>query len=887
MSDQRDNGIRFKGTFRPYQKTVLDHADQYLADGKISIVAAPGSGKTTLGLELILRLNKPALILSPTVTIREQWGNRFETGFLPDDRELSDYYSSDIHHVKRLTSITYQALHAAYTEKSDIDLFAMIRNGGIGTLCLDEAHHLRREWQKALDAVLKEFPSLTVISLTATPPYESTAAEWEKYCNVSGVIDEEITVPELVACKNLCPHQDYIYFNYPTKEEQNIIEQYRMKAAAVAAEIMESGLIVKAVEHALNGADPAAESEALDRILQHAGKLSRVMVLYKKCGGRISRAWTKMLAPGGMLPPDGVDTRETALEYLAEDKELFSEEISDEIETRLKHAGIIEQGRVSLRTNKKINTMLLSSQGKLNSIAEIVREEGTQLKQDLRMLILTDYIRKEMLSLIGSEVPLSSMGTVPVFEMIRRNSGDVIEREGLHPGLLSGPLVLIDAQCKEQIKALAVEMNIDCSIKDLPGAPYCDVSFAGQDTRASVALMTEAFRRGMIHILVGTKALLGEGWDAPWINSLILASFVGSYMLSNQMRGRAIRIDEAHPEKTANIWHLVTVVPPSMTKEKTLLNLMDYKNNPIDDTNHIESDDFKTLSRRFEAFMGPAYSEDKIENGMNRIDILKPPYDEKGYERINAQMLLLAADRDGMRMRWERTLEKGAGKDAVPEIKVASLLPEDAMPKGVQIENLFATFALIVAECVLTRMIYASRSLPMIFVALALLPVTFYFLKRILRFLNPERTMRAMAVCLLNSLRETGDIRSASAQITSTSDVIGESIECALTHATMHEKSLFAKAFSEMMSSIEEPRYVLVRKRWFGIKGYADSYACPSILATHRDKAEILKQHFSAMIHPVDAIYTRNAADRPVLFRCRRWSKRNLHIVSVTNKKKV
>ena len=30
-------------------------------------------------------------------------------------------------------------------------------------------------------------------------------------------------------------------------------------------------------------------------------------------------------------------------------------------------------------------------------------------------------------------------------------------------------------------------------------------------------------------------------------------------MLSNQMRGRAIRIWSGHPEKTSNIWHLVAV----------------------------------------------------------------------------------------------------------------------------------------------------------------------------------------------------------------------------------------------------------------------------------------------------------------------------------------
>ena len=51
-----ENILQFKGTWRVYQARVLDRAEHYVRDGKIHIVAAPGSGKTTLGIELIRRL---------------------------------------------------------------------------------------------------------------------------------------------------------------------------------------------------------------------------------------------------------------------------------------------------------------------------------------------------------------------------------------------------------------------------------------------------------------------------------------------------------------------------------------------------------------------------------------------------------------------------------------------------------------------------------------------------------------------------------------------------------------------------------------------------------------------------------------------------------------
>ena len=80
-------GVKFLGEFRTYQQRVLDSSDKYLKNNKIHIVAAPGSGKTILGLELIKRLNSPCIVLSPTNTIRYQWGDRFESMYLPKGKE--------------------------------------------------------------------------------------------------------------------------------------------------------------------------------------------------------------------------------------------------------------------------------------------------------------------------------------------------------------------------------------------------------------------------------------------------------------------------------------------------------------------------------------------------------------------------------------------------------------------------------------------------------------------------------------------------------------------------------------------------------------------------------------------------------------------------------
>jgi len=89
-------GIIFKYPWRSYQERVLSESQEHLVDNRLHIVAAPGSGKTVLGLEVIRRLNKPTLILVPTLTLRDQWIDRFVTLFLPEGSECPDWISTDI-----------------------------------------------------------------------------------------------------------------------------------------------------------------------------------------------------------------------------------------------------------------------------------------------------------------------------------------------------------------------------------------------------------------------------------------------------------------------------------------------------------------------------------------------------------------------------------------------------------------------------------------------------------------------------------------------------------------------------------------------------------------------------------------------------------------------
>lgn len=83
-----------------------------MRDEKLHVVAAPGAGKTTLGIEVISRIGRPTLILAPTNTIKNQWRDRICSAFL-DEKDYG-IVSTDIREPKYITVVTYQALLAAF-----------------------------------------------------------------------------------------------------------------------------------------------------------------------------------------------------------------------------------------------------------------------------------------------------------------------------------------------------------------------------------------------------------------------------------------------------------------------------------------------------------------------------------------------------------------------------------------------------------------------------------------------------------------------------------------------------------------------------------------------------------------------------------------------------
>lgn len=868
-------GVQFHGTFRSYQQRVLDNAESYLADGKINIVAAPGSGKTVLGLELIRRLGQSCLILSPTTAIREQWGQRFKEQFVQDETRFEELFSTDLHKVRLVNSITYQALYSAMekmivteeseTDCSDIDMLKTLKKYKIKTICLDEAHHLKNEWQKALEKFVGILDSdVKLIALTATPPYDSDTTEWKRYYDLCGEIDEEIFVPELVAQNTLCPHQDYIYFNYPTQEEIKAFEEHQKRAEAA----MEK---VGALEYVRALATQLQVKEAYDKVFEAPREYIALLILLQQYGVAVDRKIIKALTGKKELPKLERKYAETALQFLISDGfTLLTEEQKEEIIRILKEYQVYSKKKVSLVLNEALRRDLISSVGKLKSIEKIAQSEYESMGSNLRMLVLTDYIKRENIKNIATDTEFSSVNIVSIFETIRRANDTV------NIGVLSGTLVILP----ESLDLSAVKHKKE----SIPGTRYCIVDIAGSN-HTSVDFVGELFKKGEIQILVGTKSLLGEGWDAPCINSLILASFVGSFVLSNQMRGRAIRIDKDNPDKSANIWHLVTVEPLQLVAEtaEERLEARISKNNQI-----LQSWDFEVLKRRFDSFMGPNYETGEIESGIGRITLIEPPYHAKGIERINKKMLELSRQRVVMKDQWQKELRDRNFSVVVEswekkEKKVPAFLHINWIWYGLFVTFVPAAYASVgrgLSSIMSNRSAFdspmdmAKMVIEWVLLGLIVCMLLWKIISKAILHLTPNRSFTTLGKAVCDTLRECGIISAATNVYVERGYLGKEEIAffLQLRNASLHDQNIFNTAITELLSPIENPRYILIKKTTTGKHQLLYSFACPTVIGRKKEYVEILAKNLKKSMGNMDVVYVHSEEGRRLILECRQKS---------------
>ena len=745
------------------------------------------------------------------------------------------------------------------------DLLASLRAQKVATLCLDECHHLRNEWWKSLEAFRKQYEQLQVISLTATPPYDSEPELWERYIRMCGEIDQEITVPELVKEDTLCPHQDFVYMCSLTAEESERLKQFEETKWDYIHHLIVDPYFQTFVE----GSKVLKGEISSDLLLEDPKYLSAMLIYMHSQGLTIPPSLQNLLGTQKLpaLTSYWLETLLQSILYQTPDWYEDPDGYRKKLEADLKARGLVEKRQVYLVKSKASDQLLTQSLGKLSAIVDIFLTEYESLGQELRQLVLADYIRKDFATYLGdNQATISQLGVLPYFESIRRKAQE--QEIPVSLAVLSGSIVILPTDVAAELKELLPQVPLSfSSIGHLDQKDYVQVGFPNS-AKGIVATVTELFQRGRIQVLVGTKSLLGEGWDAPCVNSLILGSFVGSFMLSNQMRGRAIRIWPGHPEKTSNIWHLVAV------QAQALITL------PGEEPRPESNQDLQTLSRRMEHFLGLAYNQESIETGLDRLDFPKPPFRKKQISEYNERVKSLSKDRAGLRKKWQDALVVADQFEIVTEVaaqqqKIPIMLQFDALK--------WVRMSLLLLAVDLLFLLFRLRLIRVWWLTAACLLFLAFATSRYLLYKSPYRRMQFLGEQIRKSLLDSGHLIDDQSRVQVEEDKENYMVFAYLKGGSMRDKELFAQTVGEFFAPVDNQRYLLKAEKVR--QGQSPYYAVPSLFDKRKEEAQKFLDFLTPTIGRYHLIYTRTEVRRKTLLEARIQALSNKNDRILTKKK--
>jgi len=656
--------MRFQYPFWRYQQMILEVVARQSGEriattrpgepqGRFHIVAPPGSGKTIVGLELVHRFGRPAIIFAPTTTIQVQWRDKLSM-FVDGDGAsgwIDDHSSLDPRHLADINLLTYQVLstpgeNLAFIERIAVerwvdDLVAsdqavsetearervagiqadnpqafrrevakryrrvkreLLQRGeidgrrllhpnardlidrivalGVGTVILDECHHLLDYWAFILRTLIAELkkaaasdPELVVrvVGLTATLPDTTDRTAYENYTGLLGDVDFEVPTPAVVKEGNLAPYRDLVYFCEPSRREhvylRTIQQQFELALTKVTGTRAFQDWVWRTVILRPSAGSRSGEetSESFERFFDREPALCVAGVKW-------------LLTEERELPEDVVVVEEMTSPLRVDDWLLLMErfglgelkasstradhELYEELRSVLLAFGVTLTERGARHQRSPGELVLTLSESKDRAVAEILRAESKAMGPRLRAVVLTDYERMSARSRHLKDVLDPDAGSA--VRVFRHLIGDAATN-ALDPVLVTGSVVLVDADNRAALEAgirgwveaegatftWSWSQTGDVRVLELTGRG------AGWGSRAYVALVTHLFELGVTRCLAGTRALFGEGWDALSLNTLVNLTSVTTSTGVRQIRGRSLRLDPAWPEKVAHNWDVV------------------------------------------------------------------------------------------------------------------------------------------------------------------------------------------------------------------------------------------------------------------------------------------------------------------------------------------
>ncbi|WP_099184237.1 DEAD/DEAH box helicase family protein [Mycobacterium kansasii] len=846
MEPGRDLHSRaFAGEWRRYQQQALDAFDADVArgDNRSYLVLPPGAGKTMIGLEAARRVGRRTLVLVPNTAVQAQWAAAWDTRFSPPDPSAPGC-GTDRALTAAMNVLTYQSLAVIDGETDATVRRAILRtrdrqallgllhpNGralieraaslGPWTLVLDECHHLLATWGALVGALLSVLgPRTALIGLTATPAPALT--EWQRalHDELFGTADFVVPTPALVKEGDLAPYQELVYLTGPTPEEQAWMATERARFA---------DLMLALVDQQVGSLSLAAwlRTRIVDRSTRDGNQIA---------WSTFERAEPALAASGlrfafdGLIPlPDGARLREQhrvtpdahdwvtvltdfAVGHLQDSGDPRDAQALTAIKRVLPGLGYRLTSRGVRVATSPVDRVCALSESKVAATTHILDAEDTALGARLRALVLCDFESMTgtlPTSLKGAPVNDLSGSAQLVTAMLA--ASDTRRGTPLRPLLVTGQTFACPAAIEDDLIAFCAARGALVRTEALQAHPGLRIvrGIGNFGPRTWVTLATEYFMTGRARVLVGTRALLGEGWDCAAVNVTVDLTSATTPGAITQMRGRALRRDPADADKVADNWSVCCISP-----------------------DHPRGDaDYLRLVRKHDAYFA-ASPQGLIESGVThcdpRLSPYGPPPDDAG---VTARALQRVAER-GRARAWWRIGEPYQGTDvatirirsqrspgiAAPGIPASALVPSlpgrrsplraaRAAAAGVSLAG--AAGGAAFAGTSLGPLAGATTAGAVIATSAGVLVVAAGAESR--RLAHAPNALEQLAAAVADALRAAGGADRGSDALRITVDPDGW-IRCELGGVPTEQSQRFTAALDELLAPLTEPRYLIGRK---------------------------------------------------------------------------
>lgn len=788
------------------------------------VVLPPGAGKTRVGVEAVKAGGHTGVVLSPNTAIQGQWS--------AEDPALR--------------CLTYQSLAVMDPNADDdgetvssrlhpngralIDELAAIPNL---MLVLDECHHLLRVWGRLLAEVLDLVPEAHVLGLTATPVGLMTAAEAALESELFGEITYAATIPEVVAEGDLAPFLELAWLTSPTAAERDWLSEQESRLAELLTHLATPAIASVSMFEALDAltadrvwTDVAiARPDLADAVLRlaHAGQTSiPVGAVLRERHRRAPDVSDWVLVLNQWLPPlvTGGDDRDAAL--------------IGEVAGVLGSIGYRWTRRGIVAATPTVDRVLARSQSKARAAVDIMSIEASTLGDDLRAVAISDF---------------ESAGTLPrsLADVTTRQAGSarqVLEHllhdevtAALRPLLVTARTVAGARDTLSDLATFASERGASPTLEDDEGLSV----LTGWTTRQWVRIITEFFELGHAQVLVGTRGLLGEGWDARSVNSLVDLTSATTATAVVQLRGRGLRLDPRRQNKVTAVWSVCCV------------------------TDGVLGDsDWNRLVRKHTGYVGLDSAGDLVDGVAHLDDSFSEstPPPEADLDQANSRAIRRSSERDAAAEAWRLASVKGA--QLVSVVRVAHrhsdvpLPTQPATPRSPLQPMAWGWPAVIFAVSTVLAIVLGGLwwLLPAAVVSRVLVQLVQASSEAWQRIDELSRApgITAVAAAVAEALHAAGLVSAGADGVSAA--VVGHQVRCQLVGVTASESELFAQSLDEALHPVGRPRYLVSRTV---SNGPTLGGAVRAALVGHQSHLETW--------HPVPAALERRRADAELYLR--------------------